>query len=81
MADRKGGLAGAAIGAAISIDQQVNNRTSTQILDELNLDKVSKQLVEGEFADGGMEIASQAMDSYSDGLGTLLADEFFEEIW
>lgn len=77
----KGGLAGAAIGAAIAIDQQVNDRPSTRILTELDLDVIGQQLESGQLKDGGIEIASQALDSYSEGLGTLLADDFFDQIW
>lgn len=80
VANQKGRLAGAAIGAAVAIDQQTTDRASTQILSELDTDAVAHQLEDGQFKDGGLEIAEQTLDSYSDGLGTLLADDFFDQV-
>lgn len=81
ISEGKGGLAGAAIGASVAIDQQVNDRSSVSVLAELNLEEVGQQLEDGEVKEGGLEITSQVLDSYSEGLGTLLADDFFRQIW
>lgn len=81
IADRKGGLAGAAIGAAVAIDQQVNDRTSTRVLNELDLEPIGQQLESGQLKEGSLEVTSQVLDSYTEGLGTLLADDFFRQIW
>ncbi len=78
--NQKGGLAGAAIGAAVAIDQQVNDRTSTRVLSGLDLNAVRRELESGELNEGGREIASQALNAYADDLGSLLEDDFFEEM-
>jgi len=81
ISEGKGGLAGAAIGAGVAIDQQVNDRSGVSVLSELNLEAVGQQLEDGELKNGGLEVTSQVLDSYSDGLENLLADDFFRQIW
>ena len=80
LSNNKGGLAGAAVGAATAIDQQVSDRTSRRVLTVLDLDAVGRELESGQLKDGGVEIASQALDSYFEGLGTLLDEDFFGQI-
>ncbi len=80
IADRKGGLAGATIGAAITIDQQVGSSSGTRVLEELDLDAVTRELEGGSIEDGGKEITLQALDAYADDLDTLLNDDFFEDL-
>lgn len=80
VADKKGGLTGAAIGAGIAIDQQTSGRESTKVLTELDLESVGQQLESGEMTDEETEIVSYALDAYSEGIGTLLADDFFEKV-
>jgi hypothetical protein len=75
-----GEMAGAALGAAISIDKQTSGRELSRQLNDLDLDWVSSQLEAGNKQVVAAEISNTAIEAYSSDISDLLSDDFFNQL-
>lgn len=73
-------LASGAFGAAITIDKQTSGREVSSMLAELDIDWVARQLEEGNHKDAGLKVASDAIESYSNEISSLLDEDFFTQL-
>lgn len=77
---RETGLAGAVIGAAISIDSQSTGRKVTTILANSDIEWVTRQLEDSSNNQLVLEVPTDMIDQYSTQMAELLNDDFFESL-
>lgn len=78
--NRRMELASGALGAAFAIDKQTSGRKVSSVLTDLDIEWASRQLEAGNATEASLQIASDAVESYSSELAGLLEDDFFRQI-
>jgi hypothetical protein len=78
--NRGGEMAGAALGAAVSIDKQTSGSELSRQLTDLDLDWVARQLEAGNKQEVAVEVSKTAIEAYSSDIADLLSDDFFEQL-
>jgi hypothetical protein len=78
--NKGGGLAGAVLGAALSIDKQTSGGELSRQLADLDLDWVTRQLEAGNKQEVAVEVGKTAIEAYSSDISNLLSEGFFKEL-
>lgn len=80
MSGKRASLATGALGAALTIDKQTSGRRVSELLADLDVDAISRQLVEGNSEEAGIQVASGVVEEYSEDLADILDEDFFSNI-